>query len=42
VLGGDVAVRIADRVLCLPCSAHLAVEQQDEVIERVLAVLRSG
>jgi dTDP-4-amino-4,6-dideoxygalactose transaminase len=42
VLGGDVAVRIADRVLCLPCSAHLTTEQQDEVIDRVLAVLRSG
>jgi dTDP-4-amino-4,6-dideoxygalactose transaminase len=42
VLGGDVAVGIASRVLCLPCSAHLAPEQQDEVIERVLAVLRSG
>jgi dTDP-4-amino-4,6-dideoxygalactose transaminase len=42
VLGGDVAVAIANQVLCLPCSAHLSVEQQDEVIERVLAVLRSG
>jgi dTDP-4-amino-4,6-dideoxygalactose transaminase len=42
VLGGEVAVGIANRVLCLPCSAHLAGEQQDEVIERVLAVLRSG
>jgi dTDP-4-amino-4,6-dideoxygalactose transaminase len=42
VLGGDVAVRIANQVLCLPCSAHLAAEQQDEVIDRVLAVLRSG
>ncbi len=42
VLGGEVAVGIANRVLCLPCSAHLATEQQDEVIELVLAVLRSG
>ncbi len=42
VLGGDTAVSIADRVLCLPCAAHLTTEQQDEVIERVLAVLRSG
>ncbi|MGZ4735284.1 MAG: DegT/DnrJ/EryC1/StrS family aminotransferase [Acidimicrobiia bacterium] len=42
VLGGDTAVAIADRVLCLPCSAHLSTVQQDEVIDRVLAVLRSG
>lgn len=42
VLGGDTALAVADRVLCLPCSAHLAADQQDEVIERVLAVLRSG
>lgn len=42
VLGGDTAVAIADRVLCLPCSAHLGDAEQDEVIERVVAVLRSG
>jgi dTDP-4-amino-4,6-dideoxygalactose transaminase len=42
VLGGEVAVGIASRVLCLPCSAHLTTDQQDEVIERVIAVLRSG
>jgi dTDP-4-amino-4,6-dideoxygalactose transaminase len=42
VLGGDTAVAIASRVLCLPCSAHLTSEQQDEVVDRVLAVLRSG
>ena len=42
VLGGDVALRIADRVLCLPCSAHLTTEQQDEVIEIVRAVVRGG
>jgi len=42
VLGGNVAVTIADEVLCLPCAAHLTTEQQDEVIDRVLAVLRSG
>ena len=42
VLGGTTAVSIADRVLCLPCAAHLTTEQQDEVIDRVLAVLRSG
>ena len=33
---------IANQVLCLPCAAHLTTEQQDEVIDRVLAVLRSG
>jgi dTDP-4-amino-4,6-dideoxygalactose transaminase len=42
VLGGTTAVSIASRVLCLPCAAHLTTEQQDEVIDRVLAVLRSG
>jgi dTDP-4-amino-4,6-dideoxygalactose transaminase len=42
VLGGDHALRIAERVLCLPCSAHLTTEQQDEVIETVRAVLRGG
>jgi dTDP-4-amino-4,6-dideoxygalactose transaminase len=42
VLGGEVAVEIANQVLCLPCSAHLTTEQQDEVIGLVLAVLRSG
>ncbi len=42
VLGGTTAVSIANRVLCLPCAAHLTTEQQDEVIDRVLAVLRSG
>jgi dTDP-4-amino-4,6-dideoxygalactose transaminase len=42
VLGGTTAVDIAERVLCLPCAAHLSTEQQDEVIDRVLAVLRSG
>ena len=42
VLGGTTAVSIAERVLCLPCAAHLTTEQQDEVIDRVLAVLRSG
>jgi dTDP-4-amino-4,6-dideoxygalactose transaminase len=42
VLGGDVAMQIADRVLCLPCSAHLTTEQQDEVIDVVRAVVRGG
>ena len=42
VLGGDVAMQIADRVLCLPCSAHLTTEQQDEVIDIVRAVVRGG
>ncbi len=42
VLGGTTAVDIAEQVLCLPCAAHLTTEQQDEVIGRVLAVLRSG
>lgn len=42
VLGGSVAVEIAEQVLCLPCAAHLTTEQQDEVIDRVVAVLRSG
>jgi dTDP-4-amino-4,6-dideoxygalactose transaminase len=32
VLGGDVAVELGERVLCLPCSAHLTDDQQDEVI----------
>jgi dTDP-4-amino-4,6-dideoxygalactose transaminase len=42
VLGGDVAMRIADRVLCLPCSAHLSTEQQDEVVGIVRAVVRGA
>lgn len=42
VLGGITALGIADRVLCLPCSAHLTSDQQTEVIDRVTAVLRSG
>lgn len=42
VLGGTTAVSIADRVLCLPCAAHLSTELQDEVIDRMLTVLRSG
>ena len=42
VIGGAVAVDIADRVLCLPCSAHLADEQQDEIIGIVSDVVRRG
>ena len=42
VLGGHVAMQIADRVLCLPCSAHLTTEQQDEVIDIVRAVVRGA
>jgi dTDP-4-amino-4,6-dideoxygalactose transaminase len=42
VLGGNTAMTIASCVLCLPCAAHLSTDQQDEVIDRVLAVLRSG
>jgi len=42
VLGGDVAMQIADRVLCLPCSAHLTSDQQDEVVAIVRAVLEGA
>ncbi len=42
VLGGSVAMDIADRVLCLPCSAHLDAAQQDEVIGIVTDVVRAG
>ncbi|MGZ4715038.1 MAG: aminotransferase class I/II-fold pyridoxal phosphate-dependent enzyme [Acidimicrobiia bacterium] len=42
VLGGDVAMRIADRVLCLPCSAHMTPAQQDEVVDIVRDVVRRG
>ena len=42
VLGGEVALDIGERVLCLPCSAHLIDELQDEVIDTVCAVIRSG
>jgi dTDP-4-amino-4,6-dideoxygalactose transaminase len=42
VLGGRTSVTIADQVLCLPCAAHLTTVEQDEVIDRVLDVLRSG
>lgn len=41
-LGGDVALDLYDRVLCLPCSAHLTDDQQDEVIEVVTDVVRRG
>ena len=40
VLGGNVAVDIGERVLCLPCSAHLSDELQDEVIDTVRTVIR--
>jgi dTDP-4-amino-4,6-dideoxygalactose transaminase len=33
---------IASRVLCLPCSAHLTTDQQDEVIGIVRDVVRAG
>jgi dTDP-4-amino-4,6-dideoxygalactose transaminase len=39
VLGGRVALDLADRVLCLPCSAHLSAEQQDEVVGVVVDVV---
>lgn len=42
VLGGSVAVDIGERVLCVPCSAHLADEQQDEIIGIVSDVVRRG
>jgi dTDP-4-amino-4,6-dideoxygalactose transaminase len=41
-LGGDVALDLHQRVLCLPCSAHLTDEQHDEVIGVVADVLRRG
>jgi dTDP-4-amino-4,6-dideoxygalactose transaminase len=41
-LGGDVAVELYERVLCLPCYAHLTPEQQDEVIAVVTDVVRRG
>lgn len=41
-LGGDVAMDRHDRVLCLPCYAHLTDEEQDEVIEVVTDVVRRG
>jgi dTDP-4-amino-4,6-dideoxygalactose transaminase len=42
VLGGDVAVDISERVLCLPCSAHLSTGQQDEVIAIVRSVVQGA
>ncbi len=42
VLGGGVALDIGERVLCLPCSAHLSDELQDEVIDTVCTVIRGG
>ncbi len=42
VLGGDVAVGIGETVLCLPCSAHLGDEAQDEIIGIVQDVVRRG
>ena len=42
VLGGTTAVEIADRVLCLPCSAHITEEQQAEVIDIVRTVVERG
>lgn len=39
VLGGTVALELADRVLCLPCSAHLTPAEQDEVIAIVRLTL---
>lgn len=41
-LGGDVAMDLYDRVLCLPCYAHLTDDEQDEVIEVVADVVRRG
>jgi Predicted pyridoxal phosphate-dependent enzyme apparently involved in regulation of cell wall biogenesis len=42
VLGGTVAMDLADRVLCLPCSAHMTEAQQDEVLDTVRTVVRRG
>ena len=42
VLGGTTAVDIADRVLCLPCSAHITDDQQTEVIDVVRTVVEAG
>lgn len=39
VLGGTVALELADRVLCLPCSAHLTDAEQAEVVAIVRTVL---
>jgi dTDP-4-amino-4,6-dideoxygalactose transaminase len=42
VLGGEVATELADRVLCIPCSAHLDRSQQDEIIETVTDTVQRG
>ena len=39
VLGGTVATELAARILCLPCSAHLTGEEQNDVIGVVRGVL---
>jgi dTDP-4-amino-4,6-dideoxygalactose transaminase len=41
-LGGIVAMDLYERVLCLPCYAHLTDDQQDEIIEVVTDVVRRG
>lgn len=41
-LGGDVALDLYERVLCLPCSAHLTEDEQDEVIRVIADVVRGG
>lgn len=42
VLGGDIAVELGERVLCLPCSAHLSEADQGEVIAIVRDALAKG
>lgn len=39
VLGGEVAVELAERILCLPCSAHLDPETCDEVVAVIAGAL---
>jgi dTDP-4-amino-4,6-dideoxygalactose transaminase len=41
VLGGDVAVDLGRRILCLPCSAHLTESEQDDVIATVRSALQA-
>ena len=41
-LGGDVALDLYNRVLCLPCYAHLTPEHHDEVIAVVTDVVQRG
>ena len=42
VLGGTVSTQLAARILCLPCSAHLTDEEQQDVIAVVRGALGGG